>query len=129
MDAPGAAVPTGFDSLRLSWGRDVGRRRAWRVDVLRPTAEKWLPAPIGVGEAADMSFIVDGSAGLSSQVGREIGSGGYAGWFGDWAGRLGLGFLLWFGAARVPLECPREERDNWATRRAAKWRVTCRIGS
>lgn len=47
----------GFDSLRLSMGRDGGRRKACLADVLLPIDVKWLPAPIGVGEMDDMSFI------------------------------------------------------------------------
>jgi len=49
-----AAGSTGFNSLRPSWGRDVGRRRACRALTRRPMDEKWLPWPIGVGDAADM---------------------------------------------------------------------------
>lgn len=44
----------GWDSLRLNWWREAGRRKACRVDVLRPREVKWLPAPNGVGEAADI---------------------------------------------------------------------------
>lgn len=44
----------GWDSLRLAWWREAGLRKACRVDVLRPREVKWLPAPRGVGEAADI---------------------------------------------------------------------------
>lgn len=41
--------------MRLTWARDdVGLRRAWRADVRRPRDVKWLPAPSGDGDAADI---------------------------------------------------------------------------
>jgi hypothetical protein len=46
----------GLDSLRPSAGLDVGRRSACRADVLLPSDVKWLPGPIGVGDAVAMSF-------------------------------------------------------------------------
>lgn len=49
-----ADPPIGFDSLRLNCDLDVGRRRACLADVLRPRDVKWLPTPIGVGDAADI---------------------------------------------------------------------------
>jgi len=51
------ADPTGLDSARLRPGLEGGRRRACLADVLRPRDVKWLPAPIGVGDVADISCI------------------------------------------------------------------------
>lgn len=51
FDADAPAPWIGFDSLRLRPGRDVGRRSACLADVLRPREVKWLPGPMGVGDA------------------------------------------------------------------------------
>lgn len=55
LAAAAADSGTGLESLRLSCCLEGGRRRACRADVLLPRAVKWLPAPIGVGDAVAIS--------------------------------------------------------------------------